>query len=72
MALILTLNRRIHKAYNRTRENNFSLDGLLGFDMYGKTVGIVGFGKIGLEFSKICNGFGMKVLVYDAFPLKPE
>lgn len=44
MALILTLNRKIHKAYNRTRENNFSLEGLIGFDMYGKTVGIVGFG----------------------------
>lgn len=67
MALVMTLNRKIHKAYNRTRENNFALDGLLGFDMYGKTVGIVGFGKIGQEFSKICNGYGMKVLVNDVF-----
>lgn len=47
MALVMTLNRKIHKAYNRTRENNFSLEGLLGFDMYKKTVGIIGFGKIG-------------------------
>ncbi len=47
MALLMTLNRKTHKAYNRTRENNFSLEGLLGFDMYGKTIGIIGFGKIG-------------------------
>jgi D-lactate dehydrogenase len=47
MALLMTLNRKTHKAYNRTRENNFSLEGLLGFDMNGKTIGIIGFGKIG-------------------------
>jgi D-lactate dehydrogenase len=47
MALLMTLNRKTHKAYNRTRENNFSLEGLLGFDMHGKTIGIIGFGKIG-------------------------
>ena len=68
MALLLTINRRTHKAYIRTRDFNFSLQGLAGFDLYGKTVGIVGTGKIGRVFADICNGFGMKILAYDKFP----
>lgn len=68
MALLLTLNRKIHKAYNRTRENNFSIRGLAGFDLYGKTVGVVGTGKIGKVFVNICKGFGMKVLATDPYP----
>ncbi len=68
MALLLTSVRRIHKAYNRTREFNFSLSGLTGFDLHGKTVGVVGAGKIGRIFMDICRGFGMRVLVYDRFP----
>ena len=71
MALLLTVNRRIHKAHNRTREFNFSLQGLTGFDLYGKTVGVIGTGKIGRVFADICRGFGMKVLAYDKFP-NPE
>jgi len=68
MALLLTVNRRIHKAHNRTREFNFSLQGLTGFDLYGKTVGVIGTGKIGRVFADICKGFGMEVLAYDKFP----
>ena len=68
VALLLTSVRRIHKAYNRTREFNFSLQGLTGFDLHGKTVGIVGTGKIGRIFADICRGFGMKILAYDKFP----
>ena len=68
MALLLTINRRIHKAYIRTREFNFSLQGLAGFDLYGKTVGIIGTGKIGRVFADICKGFGMQILAYDKFP----
>ena len=68
MALPLTINRRTHKAYIRTREFNFSLQGLAGFDLYGKTVGIIGTGKIGRVFADICKGFGMNVLAYDKFP----
>ena len=68
MALLLTLNRRIHKAFLRTRDFNFSLNGLTGFDLYGKTVGVVGTGKIGSAFIDICRGFEMKVLAYDVFP----
>lgn len=68
MALLLTSIRRIHKAYNRTRDFNFSLSGLTGFDLHGKTVGVVGTGKIGRIFIDICRGFGMKVLAYDRFP----
>ena len=71
MALLLTVNRRTHKAHIRTREFNFSLQGLTGFDLYGKTVGIIGTGKIGRVFADICKGFGMKVLAYDKFP-NPE
>ena len=68
MAMLLTVNRKTHKAYNRTREFNFSLAGLTGFDLHGKTVGIVGTGKIGRIFADICKGFGMNILAYDKFP----
>ena len=68
MALLLGVNRHIHKAYLRTREFNFSLNGLTGFDLHGKTVGVIGTGKIGRIFADICKGFGMKVLAYDKFP----
>ncbi|MGX8699176.1 MAG: 2-hydroxyacid dehydrogenase [bacterium] len=68
MALLLTSVRRIHKAYNRTRDFNFSLTGLTGFDLHGKTVGVVGTGKIGRIFIAICRGFGMRVIAYDPFP----
>ncbi len=68
MALLLTVNRRTHKAYIRTRDFNFSLQGLTGFDLYGKTVGIIGTGKIGRIFANICKGFGMNILAYDKFP----
>ena len=68
MALLLALNRKIHRAYNRTREHNFSLTGLSGFDLHGKTVGVVGTGKIGRVFVDICRGFGMNVIAYDPFP----
>ncbi|HVG42174.1 MAG TPA: 2-hydroxyacid dehydrogenase [Chitinophagaceae bacterium] len=65
VAMILTLNRKTHKAYNRVREQNFSLNGLLGFDLCGKTVGVIGTGNIGKAFCKIMLGFGCKVLAYD-------
>ncbi len=68
IALLLTSVRRIHKAYNRTRDFNFSLNGLTGFDFHGKTVGVIGTGKIGRIFIDICRGFGMKVIAYDLFP----
>lgn len=68
MALLLTINRRTHKAYIRTREFNFSLQGLAGFDLYGKTMGIIGTGKIGRVFADICKGFGMHILAYDKYP----
>ena len=68
MALLLTVNRHTHKAHNRTREFNFSLQGLAGFDLYGKTVGIIGTGKIGRVFADICKGFGMNILAYDKYP----
>ena len=70
IALLLTSVRRIHKASNRTREFNFSLNGLTGFDFHGKTVGVVGTGKIGRIFIDICRGFGMNVIAYDRFPAK--
>ncbi|MBP5328878.1 MAG: 2-hydroxyacid dehydrogenase [Spirochaetaceae bacterium] len=69
-ALLLTSIRRIHKAYNRTRDFNFSLSGLTGFDLHGKTVGVIGTGKIGRIFIDICRGFGMNVIAYDVFPSK--
>jgi D-lactate dehydrogenase len=68
VALVLGLNRMTHRAYNRVREGNFSLDGLLGFDLYGKTVGVIGTGKIGLIFADIMHGFGCSVLASDPFP----
>ena len=68
MALLLTINRRTHKAYIRTREFNFSLSGLTGFDLHGKTGGLVGTGKIGRIFGDICRGFGRKILAYDKIP----
>jgi D-lactate dehydrogenase len=67
LALIMSLNRRTHRAYNRVRDGNFSIDGLLGFDLHGKTVGVVGTGKIGLVFSRIMSGFGVEILGYDKF-----
>lgn len=67
-ALLLTSVRRIHKAYNRTRDFNFSLNGLAGFDLHGKTVGVIGTGRIGRIFTDICRGFGMDVIAYDRFP----
>ncbi len=70
IAMLLTLNRKIHKAYIRTRDFNFSLNGLTGFDLNGKTIGVIGTGKIGQIFIKICQGFGMKVLAYDPYPVK--
>ena len=68
MAMLLTMNRRTHKAYIRTRDYNFSLNGLTGVDLHGKTVGVVGTGKIGKIFIDICKGFGMNVIAYDKFP----
>ena len=68
LALLLTLNRKIHRAYNRVREHNFSLAGLVGFDLHGKTVGIIGTGKIGRITAEIFRGFGTTVLAYDVAP----
>ena len=68
MAMLLTSVRRIHKAYIRTRDFNFSLSGMTGFDLHGKTVGVIGTGRIGRVFIDICRGFGMKVLAYDKYP----
>lgn len=68
VALILTLNRKTHKAYNRTRDGNFALSGLLGFDLHGKTAGVIGTGKIGQILAELLKGFGMRVLAYDRFP----
>ncbi|ADE54369.1 2-hydroxyacid dehydrogenase [Coraliomargarita akajimensis] len=67
LALLLTLNRRIHRAYNRVREGNFSLNGLVGFDLYGLTVGIVGTGKIGQIVAQLFKGLGCKLVCYDVF-----
>ena len=67
VALILTLNRKIHKAYNRVRENNFSIENLTGFDLYGKTVGVIGTGLIGTAFCKIMLGFGCNVIAHDIY-----
>lgn len=71
MGMILMLNRKLHKAYIRTRDFNFSLNGLVGFDLHGKTAGVIGTGKIGRTFIDICMGFGMKVIANDPFPV-PE
>ncbi|MDY4792988.1 MAG: 2-hydroxyacid dehydrogenase [Pararoseburia sp.] len=70
MALALSVNRRIHKEYIKVRENNFSLEGLMGRNFYGKTAGIIGTGKIGAAMARICKGFGMKVIAYDKYPNK--
>ena len=68
MALLLSAARHIHKAYDRTRDFNFEIDGLEGFELHGKTIGVIGTGKIGKKFIDICNGFGMNVIAYDKFP----
>ncbi|WP_299797459.1 2-hydroxyacid dehydrogenase [uncultured Shewanella sp.] len=68
IALMLTLNRKVHKAYQRTRDANFSLSGLVGFNMHNRTVGVIGTGKIGLATIKILQGFGCRVLAHDPFP----
>jgi D-lactate dehydrogenase len=68
VGLILTLNRKIHRAYARVREGNFALDGLLGFDLHGRTVGVIGTGMIGAVVARIMNGFGCRLLAYDPFP----
>lgn len=68
VGLILALNRKLHRAYNRVRENNFSLAGLLGFDLHGRTVGVVGTGRIGTVFARIMVGFGCQVLAADPYP----
>jgi Lactate dehydrogenase and related dehydrogenases len=70
MALLLTLNRKTHRAYSRTRDFNFSIVGLTGIDLYGKTVGVIGTGQIGRVFIDICKGFGMSVVAYDPYPAK--
>lgn len=67
VGLLLTLNRKIHKAYNRVRESNFALDGLVGFDLHGKTVGVVGAGRIGKIFAKIMSSFGCQIRIFDQF-----
>jgi D-lactate dehydrogenase len=67
MCLVLALNRKIHRAYNRVREANFSLEGLVGFDLHGKTFGIVGTGRIGRALARIAHGFGCRVVACDAF-----
>ncbi|MFZ4538574.1 2-hydroxyacid dehydrogenase [Propionivibrio sp.] len=71
VALLQAINRKIHRAYNRTRDSNFALDGLMGFDLHGKTVAVVGTGKIGRVFARIMLGFGCEVIGYDKFP-SPE
>lgn len=68
VALLLAVNRKIHRAYNRTRDSNFSLDGLMGFDLHGKTVAVIGTGKIGRVFARIMLGFGCEVIGHDVFP----
>ncbi len=68
MGMVLTVNRHTHKAYNRTRDFNMSLNGLIGVDLYRKTAGIVGTGRIGQAMIRICNGFGMRVLACDPYP----
>jgi len=68
IGLILTLNRQIHRAYNRVREGNFALEGLLGFDLHDRTVGIIGTGKIGMIVTQILKGFGCQLLAYDLYP----
>jgi D-lactate dehydrogenase len=71
VALLLAINRKTHRAYNRTRDSNFSINGLMGFDLHGKTAAVVGTGKIGRVFARIMLGFGCKVIGHDTFP-SPE
>ncbi len=68
LALMMSLNRKTYRAYNRIRDSNFTLEGLLGFDMFNKTAGIIGTGRIGQEMARILSGIGLKVLAYDPFP----
>jgi D-lactate dehydrogenase len=68
IALILALNRKLHRAYNRVREGNFALEGLLGFDLHGRTAGVIGTGKIGIVVARILHGFGCEVLAFDPWP----
>lgn len=68
LALIMGLNRKIYRAYNRVREGNFSLEGLLGFDLHGRTVGVIGTGKIGVSFARIMSGIGCRILAFDPYP----
>ncbi|MGC6744353.1 NAD(P)-dependent oxidoreductase [Escherichia coli] len=68
IGMMMTLNRRIHRAYQRTRDANFSLEGLTGFTMYGKTAGVIGTGKIGVAMLRILKGFGMRLLAFDPYP----
>ncbi len=68
IGMILMLNRKLHRAYIRTRDHNFSLEGLTGFDLKNKKVGIIGTGKIGMAFASICEGFGMEIIGFDPFP----
>lgn len=70
MALLLSLNRKIHRAYIRVRDFNFNIAGFTGFDLHGKTAGVIGTGKIGRAFIDICHGFGMNILAYDPYPVK--
>lgn len=70
VALILALNRKVHRSFNRVRELNFSLDGLVGFDLHGRTVGVVGTGRIGAVFARIMRGFGCRILAFDRSPDK--
>ena len=70
MGMLLCLNRKLHRAWNRTHEHNFSLNGLMGFDLRGKTIGVIGTGRIGQAFIEVCSGFGMRMLAYDPFPRK--
>ncbi len=68
LALVLSLNRKIHRAYNRVRDGNFSIEGMLGFDLHGKTIGVVGTGRIGVLFAELLRGFGCTVLAFDPYP----
>lgn len=72
VAMLLTLNRKTHKAYLRTRDFNFSLNGFTGFDLHGKTLGVIGTGKIGQALIDICMGFGMNILAYDPYPMSRQ
>lgn len=68
VGMMMTLNRRIHRAYQRTRDANFSLEGLIGFNMHGRTAGVIGTGKIGIAALRILKGFGMRLLACDPYP----